>query len=160
MNDHCPTCGRANINWLDRPNPETVKLQQRPDGEDRAIAFKQWHRTLSHNLYCQDLDLVEFRMNQRGELVPVAVFELTRFDGAPNLPASYLNNIVVRFSQRDVQGRFIKEVARRLGCRPYIVVFDQPLTEFYVYDLIGNEWSAKVGLKAIARWIEELEEEP
>ena len=53
--------------------------------EDRALIYTDWRRTIDVGTYCQDIDQVEYRIID-GEIVPVLMLELTRYDYATEPP--------------------------------------------------------------------------
>lgn len=80
-----------------------------------------------------DVDTIEWRRRD-GELVAVAVIELTRTD-SDNVSENYLKAILERFDVRDKQGEASRKVAKALGVDAYITLFNKELTKFWVYNL-------------------------
>ena len=115
-----------------------VKAYQRADDEWREQEYFLWHRTLSRRALLTNADGIEWRFHSNGQLVPVAVTEITRADAGRVVDDHYLGSIVDRYN-RQFQGRAVRELARRLGCAAYIVLFRQGLDEFWVYDLNSGE---------------------
>ena len=112
-----------------------VKAHQRDDHEDRAKVYRDWHRTLDPSLIASDVDLIEWAMADDGELIPVGVFELTRMDGNGRASGTYLEKIVERITDRDLQSRFSIVVAEALGVDARIILFNESLSYFAVYNL-------------------------
>jgi hypothetical protein len=99
-----------------------AKAQQRTDNEDRAKIYRDWHRTLRADLAMFDVDTIEWRQ-RNGELVAVAVIELTRTD-SDNVSENYLKAILDRFDVRDKQGEASRKVAKALGVDAHITLFN------------------------------------
>jgi hypothetical protein len=110
------------------------KAYQRLDSENRARQYSDWHRTLDRRLLMLDVDFIEWRIRQ-GELVPVGVMEITRVDQGKPVAAAYLEAIINRFEERDLQARAARQVAAALGTKAYIVLYREGCTEFWVYNL-------------------------
>lgn len=111
-----------------------AKAYQRSDTENRVKPYSDWHRTLSKGLYMTDVDFVEWRF-RNGDLVAVGVMEVTRVDDGKEVGDGYLNAIINRFEQRDLQARVARKVAEALDTKAYIILFRQDCTEFWVYNL-------------------------
>jgi hypothetical protein len=117
------------------------KAYQRPDGENRARQYSDWHRTLDRRLLMIDVDFIEWRI-RNGRLVAVGVMEITRVDHGKSVSPAYLNAIVNRFEQRDLQARAARQVAAALGTKAYIVLYREQCTEFWIYNLSDRQgWS-------------------
>lgn len=131
------------------------KRQQRPDNEDRALKYRQWRRDVGGGCYVADIDHFEYRVVD-GEVVPVAVFELTLVkQSGETVPDSYLDAIVRRFST-DGQAQAIKTVAQRLSVKAWIILFNETISSFWVYDLSsGRGWWQLDELKYTA-WLRRL----
>lgn len=115
-----------------------AKAHQRADGEDRAVIYREWHRTLSKKFAATDIDLIEWRY-RGGVLIPVAVMEITRVDPEVKVTVNYLAAILKRMNERDTQGAAARYVAEKLGCRVWIVAFRYDLSEFWVYNLTDSQ---------------------
>ncbi|WNF21308.1 hypothetical protein [Mesobacillus jeotgali] len=115
----------------------SAKAHQRTDTEDRAKEYKNWHRQLDRGLYMLDVDAIEWRY-RKGKLVPVAVMELTRTDSDFPINQKYLNAIVNRFENRDLQAKSARLVAEALNVEAYIVLFRYNCKEFHLYNLTRN----------------------
>lgn len=100
--------------------------------EDRAAAYRDWHRTIGGRFLASDVDLIEWRALD-GKLVPVGVFELTRVDSDQAVGFGYLQAIIDRIKERDWQWSMAKTVAEALGTEAYIVVFRKDLSEFWAF---------------------------
>lgn len=111
-----------------------AKDYQRSDYEDRAQEYRLWHRQLDRRLIMLDVDAIEWRMKD-GILRPVGVFEITRVDTNKSVDKRYLDAIIQRFFQRDLQGQVANEIARKLNTQAYITLFRQSCTEFWVYPM-------------------------
>lgn len=120
----CPECG--------------VKLHWR---EDRNIDFLIWHRELTSWLYSFDIDQVEFRFNSKGHIMPVAIIELTRFDGNGAPPPSYLKKWLNRIHTRDAHAAALKQLSEMLFCDAYLVCWKKDLQLMWVFNLTtGQGW--------------------
>ena len=145
-----------------------MKKRNREDKEDRTMAYRDKRRE-HHYGYVQDIDQLEYSF-YGGEIVFVAVLELTRVDSTPRFPNSptpkYLEKILERFNH-DAQAEFSKKVASNLGVEAYIVAFSEDVKRFWVYNLSKDQgwvactaeqyfgWLHKLHCKAIKRKIKE-----
>ncbi|NJK62069.1 MAG: hypothetical protein HC921_04715 [Synechococcaceae cyanobacterium SM2_3_1] len=111
-----------------------VKAYQRQDQEWRSKPYSDWHRTLDRRLLMTDVDFIEWRYRQ-GELVAVAVIEVTRVDRGKTVNSAYLQAIIARFETRDMQAKAARKVATALGVSAYIVLFREDCSQFWVYNL-------------------------
>lgn len=111
-----------------------AKAHQRNDSEDRSKEFRDFHRSLDRSLYAIDVDLVEWRFIN-GELTPVATIEITRVDNKQAATPQYLNQIIQRFDERDMQAKAAEILARKLEVKAWIVLFSKGCEEFWVYCL-------------------------
>jgi hypothetical protein len=117
-----------------------AKAYQRNDAEWRIQPYSDWHRTLPSRLLMVDVDFIEWRY-RKGELVPVGVMEVTRVDRGRAVDARYLDVIVRRFEQRDLQAVAARKVAEALKTKAYITLFRQDCSEFWVYNLTDrSDW--------------------
>jgi hypothetical protein len=116
------------------------KAYQRADNEWRIKPYSDWHRTLDKRLLMLDVDFIEWRF-KNGELVAVGVMEVTRVDSGKAVNANYLNAIIARFEERDIQARAARKVAQALGTKAYIILFRDNCSEFWVYNLTDKiDW--------------------
>lgn len=132
-----------------------AKAHQRADTEWRIQPYSDWHRTLSKDLLMLDVDFIEWRF-RNGELVPVGVMEVTRVDHGKDVNDRYLNAILKRFNERDLQGRAARKVAEALATKAYIVLFREDCSEFWVYNLTdehGWHYFIPIGME---RFLERL----
>ncbi len=134
MADQCPLCGRVSEDWSSN-RAQGTKGKQRKDREDRAAGYREWRQAFGGGCYVEDVDQVEWRKGVSGELCPVATLELTRLDGNRNPPATYLQNILARFGERDFQATHSRHVAGALGVSCFVVLFRWDLSEFWIYNL-------------------------
>ncbi len=109
-----------------------AKAHQRQDTEDRAKAFRDWHRTLGPKLYAVDIDLLELRKRADGSFGCAAVLEVTRVDG--DVSDQYLAAILARYD-RGLQSIAAPLVAQSLGAKAWIVLFREDCSRFWVYNL-------------------------
>lgn len=114
-----------------------AKAYQRADAEWRSKPYSDWHRTLSKDLLMVDVDFIEWRY-KNGELVPVGVMEVTRVDVGREVNQGYLDAIVQRFEQRDLQALAACKVAAALQTKAYIILFRADCSEFWVYNLTNR----------------------
>jgi len=126
----------------DAAHDENGKASAHGDSnEDRCAAYRRWHRLLGREFPVLDVDQVEWRKRECGELYPVATIELTRVDGDRPVPPGYLSAILGRFDERDFQGRHSRVVAEALDVKCWIVAFRWDLGGFWVYNLTdGQGW--------------------
>lgn len=118
---------------------EGTKAYQRSDDEYRAKPYLEWRRHISGGLYLNDIDSIEWRARD-GQLVPVAVIEVTRVDLGKHVSDRYLASIIERFMVRDKQGYMTKYIADKLGVRAYINLFRQDNSEFWIYSFNQERW--------------------
>jgi len=149
----CPTCGRCSEDWA--TNRDLVKGQRREDREDRILEYKQWRWHLGHGCYVADVDAVEWRMKD-DQLIPAAVFEMTRVDGNAEVPPSYLRAIIKRMEERDLQGKLAKKVAEKLGVKAWIVAFRHDLTDFWIYNLTDSRGWWPMTQEEYASWLKRM----
>ena len=112
--------------------------QRGEDSEWRIKPYSDWHRTLDKSLVMLDIDFIEWRF-RNGRLIPVGVMEITRVDSDKEVHQGYLNAIISRFEERDIQARSVRYVANALRAKAYIVLFREDCGEFWVYNLSDKE---------------------
>jgi len=87
-----------------------------------------------------DVDFIEWRY-RGNKLVAVGVMEVTRVDIGKEVGQGYLQSILSRYKQRDMQAEAALNVAQALGTKAYIVLFRADCREFWVYNLSdGRGW--------------------
>jgi hypothetical protein len=111
-----------------------AKAYQRNDSEWRLKPYSDWHRTLAKELLMVDVDFIEWRY-RHGQLIPVGVMEVTRVDLGKHVAPEYLEAILARYEQRDMQAEAARKVAAALRTKAYIVLFRADCKEFWVYNL-------------------------
>jgi hypothetical protein len=114
-----------------------AKAYQRADAEWRIKPYSDWHRTLAKNFFMLDVDFIEWR-NRDGDFVPVGVMEVTRVDLGKEVNQKYLDQIIERYEQRDLQGIAARKVAAALQTKAYIILFREDCSEFWVYNLTNR----------------------
>jgi hypothetical protein len=85
-----------------------------------------------------DIDQLEYRYDGEGWPEPVAVLEVTRYDGAGEPPRGYFEAILDRYVRRDGQAKAIKVFASMLGCKAFIVLYRRDVSRFWLYNLSDN----------------------
>lgn len=118
--------------------PSGAKAYQRSDTEWRIKPYSDWHRTLDRRLLMLDVDFVEWRY-RGNDLVAVGVMEVTRVDKGKVVSSAYLNAIIQRFEERDLQARAARKVAAALKTKAYIVLFREDCSEFWIYNLTDRQ---------------------
>jgi hypothetical protein len=151
--NQCPTCGRVDEDWAS--NRPDLKGRQRGDREDRCRDYRGWRWKFGGGLYASDVDQIEWRI-ENGVFRPVAVLELTRVDGNIPVPQSYLDRILLRFGERDGQGKIARRTAELLGCKAWIVAFRWSVNEFWVYNLTDGRGWWHTDRALYRKWIEGL----
>ena len=122
-----------------------TKARQRSDTEDRSLVYRDWRREAvakgkkRDTCYTSDLDQVEYVIH-KGEVFPVAILELTRYDMeetdmAAHSWAKYRQAVLERYFVRDAQGKFIQKISSLLQVPAYIVLFQKNLTSFWLFDV-------------------------
>ena len=120
--------------------------------EDRSIGYTDWRREVGHGNLCQDIDQVEYRIVD-GEVVPVLMLELTRYD-YENEPASqYFNAILERFGKS--QRRAATHFAQLLGVDCVIVLFKFNLTRFWLFNLSTDQGWYSLNEGGYRKWLME-----
>lgn len=121
-------------------NPSGSKDYQRDDKEDRAAEYRLWHRTLSRSCIASDVDFIEWR-KRGGKFIPVAITEITRVDVGKEVTSGYLERIVYRYNERDIQGYITRYLSEKLEVPAYIILYRQGCTEFWVYSFTEERWT-------------------
>jgi len=111
--------------------------QQTGDTTKRVLPYSQWHRTLDRKLLMCDVDFIEWRYRQ-GQLVPVAIVEATTVDLGILVNEHYVDAILYRYNERDLQGKATRVVAHALQVPAFIVLFREDCSEFWVHRLTGT----------------------
>lgn len=93
----------------------------------RDLTYNVWHRTIGSQCYMVDLDCVEWRSN-RGI---VAIIE--RACDYQIYPRSSL----LQFKKFEI--KVASEMATKLSVPSFLVFYDEALTKFDVYHIIGEE---------------------
>jgi hypothetical protein len=123
---------------MEKKRTETgAKAYQRADAEWRIKPYSDWHRKLSKDLLMVDVDFIEWR-HRDGDFVPVGVMEVTRVDLGKEVNQRYLDQIIERYEQRDLQGIAARKVAAALQTKAYIILFREDCSEFWVYNLTNS----------------------
>jgi hypothetical protein len=123
---------------MEKKRTETgAKAYQRADAEWRIKPYSDWHRTLAKDLLMLDVDFIEWRYRD-GDFVPVGVMEVTRVDLGKEVNQRYLDQIIERYEQRDLQGIAARKVAAALQTKAYIILFREDCSEFWVYNLTNS----------------------
>lgn len=92
---------------------------------ERDLTYSRWHRTLPNYCYMVDLDAIEWRI-ERGI---VAFIELAKSQA-----------IVYK---KKFQLKVIQELAKKSGVPAFLVLYNDELSLFEVYDLLSApEWSS------------------
>lgn len=120
--------------------------------EDR---FRDWRRTLSPGLMAMDLDLVEYRRDLEGNLIPVALVELT---SAYTKPISQLckAGVIKRIFDESPQGKILTTIARMLHVPALILLFAEDLSEVWYYDIFRRDGWHETSFDLLAKWYEDL----
>jgi len=146
--EQCPTCGRCPDDWAERNSAKTLSSQV-----DRVAPYRSW-RYVQGIGGVTDVDNIEWRLHQ-GVWLPVAVLELTRVDGNIPVPDSYRANVLTRF-QRDVQGETAVTVARRLGCKAWVVLFRWDMSDLWVFNLTDSRGWWHLNEERYRHWLRSL----
>jgi hypothetical protein len=142
--------------WNTRP--------KHPADEPGELDFGQWHKdTLSNDAYCMDLDKVEYRIDAKGDLRVVGIYELIRWgwqhdlDDIPDRLAPYEGKLTLL-------RRISASIAAGQGTSfPTFFVWHRPdLSEFVVCRLEdwagGSRKALGLGSRAFANLIRDLPE--
>ena len=118
--------------------------------EDRSLIYTDWRRTIDVGTYCQDIDQVEYRIID-GEIVPVLMLELTRYDFDTEPNQNYFAAILERFSKS--QRKAATKFATLLGVNCIIVLFKHDLTKFWLFNLTTNQGWYSLDKKGYEDWL-------
>lgn len=91
----------------------------------RDLAYHLWHRILPNFCYMVDIDVVEWRAG-RGI---VAFIEVARQTALVH--------------KKRFQLGIVRDIALKCGAKAFLVLYNENLTMFEVYDLLSNEDWAK-----------------
>lgn len=119
--------------------------------EDRLRVYRGWRMELGSGLFASDIDQVEWR-SVDGELVPVALLEVTRVSVKEELRdfrywQEYLAKIIERYqgTEGGAQGEMAQRLSEMLRVPVYIVAHWPDLSRFWVccwWDPIGQRRTA------------------
>lgn len=111
---------------------------------DRLEAYRKWRYGLGDKLFATDVDQVEWRIDEQGDCVPVAILELTRITTSddekaylamhgnyPRLGDAYFEAIHAR-KERDHELERQIRLATLMRLPTFIVAYRDDLSEFYV----------------------------
>ena len=147
------------MDWTDEMTKSTNswggKGRQRKDREDRTLDYRLWRFNMPRGLYTTDVDQVEWRIRD-GEMVPVAILELTRVDGDRTPVPNYFKAILDRYEKRDSQKHTITHIASKLGVDAFIVAYLEDLSEFVLYNLSKPTGWEYMGKDTYQDWIKAL----
>ena len=147
------------MDWTDEMTKSTNswggKGRQRKDREDRTLDYRLWRFNMPRGLYTTDVDQVEWRVRD-GEMVPVAILELTRIDGDRTPVPNYFKAILDRYEKRDSQKHTITHIASRLGVDAFIVAYLEDLSEFMLYNLSESTGWEHMDKDTYQDWIKQL----
>lgn len=109
------------------------------DKEDRSVNYTDWRRKVGHGAFCQDIDQVEYRIID-GQIFPVLILELTRYDYENEPTKAYFDAILKRFNKS--QGQAATHFAQLLGVDCVIVLWKFDLSTFWLHNISTNneEW--------------------
>lgn len=124
---------------------------------DRALPYRvwRWDNTIDKQ-WVMDIDQIEFTYlpDGDGEALPIGIIETTYID-SDTAPPAYLDKILERYA-KDAQGSVVKWVAKRIGCKAFIVLFTRHLETFYVYNLTNNRGWWTLTEENYLRWLRSL----
>ncbi|WP_135604103.1 hypothetical protein [Methanococcoides sp. NM1] len=131
------------------------KAYQRKDMEDRGAEYRLWHRSLAPYCVAFDVDFIEWR-TRGGKRVPVAITEITRVDSGKSVTPRYLDSILKRYNERDMQGYVTRYLANKLEIPAYIILYRQGCSEFWIYKFDNENWQGPLTPKEMGNFIESL----
>ena len=124
---------------------------------DRALPYRvwRWDNTIDRQ-WVMDIDQIEFTYLPDGddEAIPIGIIETTYIDN-DTAPPAYLDKILERYAN-DAQGSIVKWVAKRIGCKAFIVLFTRHLETFYVYNLTNDRGWWTLTEENYLRWLRSL----
>lgn len=120
------------------------KGRQVIDREDRLYDYRLFREEIPAPPYPSDIDFVEYRIID-GRVVPVGILEMTCMNFPPPHAAAlekFLGKVWHRWNHEDKQGDFAREMAQRLGCRPFLVVLEPGAEIFHItpLDSLHPKW--------------------
>jgi len=122
---------------------------------DPSKKFRDWHFSLGHGLPSMDIDFVEYRPNREGELIPVAMYELTCSEVVP-IPPRYLDQVWTRLFHDKPQARVMRYIARIINVPALIVLHTEDLTDIWVYNVLKMGRWYHTTLEDLGEWIDGL----
>ena len=116
---------------------------------DKTLSFRSWRQDFDAGCYAFDLDFVEVRRRD-GEMTAVAVLELTvawseqldPTNGEESSGRGWYKAFTLGRLERFQRDRIL-DAAKRLECPAYLVMYDDELQHFWLYNLDRRESSWK-----------------
>lgn len=128
--------------------------------EDRTVVYRDWHRkNLPDECKVMDVDQLEYRFDRDGHIQFRAIIELTIFDpalaagsGGPNLRDA----VKRRIFEDTNQGRCLRTLAKKLDVPALVYLIADDLSQFWVYDIVGNQGWWRCTLDDIKEFLVDL----
>lgn len=154
----------------DKPHDPTYKDSQRKSShggkgrqnisrEDRLYDYRCFRYSIPGPPYMNDIDSIEYRF-VGDKIVPLAIVELTVMEYAPPSAAAlakFLEKTWIRWFKTDSQGRFVKEMARRLDLPAYLVVLEPGAYIFHHTKIEATPAWRRLDREQYTNWIEGLD---
>lgn len=122
------------------------------DWEDRSVVYRKFRYEIKNKTYVFDVDQVEYRQTEAG-MIPVAVIELTRPDDVVRYPEKYLPVVVQRYLSGNPQHDHLVCVSEALKVDLWIVVFENPISRFWVMNATTNGPWYELNPHAYKKWL-------
>lgn len=98
---------------------------------DRLKPYRDWHRTLGKDLYCMDIDQLEYRIID-DVFTPVAIIEMSLIETEHEIGRGYCQKAWDRAWNRDPQLRIAANVSTAINVPGYFVLLRPDLSVFWV----------------------------
>lgn len=126
--------------------------------QDLAMPYRDWRWKVlqDRKVYVSDIDHIEYRFKDGNpDPIPVACLELThtRYEKAPD---ALMSKIIERYN-REGQRKFVCHVAKKLGCKAWIVIFNPSVTGFWIFNLTDDRGWWELDSPQMQAWIQQLE---
>ena len=122
-----------------RPGKNQKQWNVASEGRDKL--YREW-RIKGNFGAVQDIDQLEYIIDENGEVKPVAIVELTKAEDWIRKPEAYLQAIDNN-EGRIKQQKVARSIAKKLGIPAFYLVFEDKFDRFFVKCLTGEskKWS-------------------
>lgn len=134
--------------------------------EDRSEEFKRFRfdNKPHESIWAMDVDYIEYVFEKDGSIRAIGVFELTCIKpyhiekrGLKGTLRKIFRRIVRNEKlKRMPQGKFLSHVASCLGCRAYIVAFEEEVKRIHILDLPNGDNLRTLTQSEFLDWVASL----